>query len=48
MSMLDDIDYSNPDSNEQRNADGRIRQSLWGNLCTKPFFLIAETMELLW
>jgi hypothetical protein len=28
MSMLDDIDYSNPDSNEQRNADGRIRQSL--------------------
>jgi len=28
MSMLDDIDYSNPDSDEQRNADGRIRQSL--------------------
>ena len=28
ISLLDDIDYSNPDSNEQRNADGRIRQSL--------------------
>jgi len=28
MSMLDEIDYSNPDSTEQRNSDGRLRQSL--------------------
>jgi len=27
MSMLDDIDYSNPESTEQRDSDGRIRQS---------------------